>query len=269
MAPVAKWARQTSHQKECTKDSEVLSALVTEDWEDVPNSRDDQVATQFHLLGVPHILIISAIPLAAGLLAWLSRKHENGARAIRLLLGGSILLNELVWYWYYVHQGWFEFPYTLPLHLCDVVLWLTIYTSFSQKQWSYNLIYYWGLAGTTMAVVTPDVSAPVASYLTIRFFLAHGGILIVILFLTWGGILRPSKGSYWKAWVSLQVYIAAISIFNYFFRTNYFYICEKPDAASLLNFMGPWPVYVLVGDAIALILFWFLYLPYRGREFAR
>jgi hypothetical integral membrane protein (TIGR02206 family) len=219
--------------------------------------------TPFPLFGFPHLVIVALIPLVAVALARWSRWDDTRTEIARYSLAGLILVNELVWYWYYVHQGWFEFPYTLPLHLCDMVLWLTIYTLFSQKSWSYELIYYWGLAGTTMAVLTPDVSTPPISYLTIRFFVAHGGIIAAILFLTWRKLLRPTKGSFWRAWLALQVYAVGIALFNQIFRTNYFFICEKPEEFSLLNYMGPWPVYIIIGDLLALMFFWLLWLPFR------
>jgi hypothetical integral membrane protein (TIGR02206 family) len=221
------------------------------------------VTDQFHLFGVPHLLLLTSIPLiAAGLARW-SRDKETRARKIRIGLGTVILVNELIWYGYYLYQGWFAFPYDLPLHLCDVVLWLTIFTTFTLKPWSYELIFYWGLAGTTMAVLTPDVSTPFLSYLTIRFFIAHGGIVTTILFLTWRKLLRPRKGSPWRAFLILQLYAAAIGLFNFVFNTNYFFLCEKPGEPSLLDYMGPWPVYLIVADGVGLGLFWLLWLPFR------
>jgi len=181
-----------------------------------------------------------------------------------------ILIVELAWYAYYLERGWFTFPYSLPLHLCDLVLWLTVYALFTLKPWAYELIYYWGLAGTTMAVLTPDVSTPTLSYLTLSFFAAHGGIIVAILFLTWSKQLRPRPGSVWRAFLALHLYAALIALFNIIFDTNYFYICEKPTEASLLDYMGPWPLYVLVGDALGLLLFWLLWLPFgKTRQMAQ
>jgi len=221
------------------------------------------VTSQFHLFGIPHLILLASIPLLAGGLTWWSRGKDGRARKIRIGMGTVILVNELVWYGYYVHQGWFVFPYDIPLHLCDVVLWLTIFTSFTLKPWSYELIYYWGLAGTTMAVLTPDVSTPFFSYLTIRFFVAHGGIVTTILYMTWRKLLRPRNGSVWRAFLILHLYAAAIGVFNFIFKTNYFFMCGKPGEPSLLDYMGPWPVYLVIADAVGLGLFWLLWVPFR------
>lgn len=221
------------------------------------------MSNPFQLFSFSHFVIIGLIPATAAALAWWSRRSERLARYIRFGLGTIVLIIELAWYAYYVHRGWFTFPYSLPLHLCDLVLWLTIYTSFTLKPWSYDLVYYWGLAGTTMAVLTPDVSTPVLSYLTLSFFAAHGGIVTTILFLTWSKQMRPRAGSMWRALLALHLYAGFVGLFNIIFDTNYFYICQKPGEASLLDYMGPWPVYLLVGDVLGLLFFWLLSLPFR------
>ncbi len=220
------------------------------------------MSTPFQLFGLPHLVIIALIPTLAAALAWWARGKEGRTRRTRFFLAWMILIVELTWYAYYLERGWFTFPYSLPLHLCDLVLWLTVYTLFTLKPWAYELIYYWGLAGTTMAVLTPDVSTQTLSYLTLSFFAAHGGIIVAILFLTWSRQLRPRPGSVWRAFLALHLYAALIALFNIIFETNYFYICEKPTEASLLDYMGPWPLYVLVGDALGLLLFWLLWLPF-------
>ena len=48
---------------------------------------------------------------------------------------------------------------------------------------------------------------------------------------------------------------AAAGIGNLITGGNYMYLRAKPSQASLLDQMGPWPVYIVVAAAIALVLF--------------
>ncbi|MBI3585862.1 MAG: TIGR02206 family membrane protein [Ignavibacteriales bacterium] len=217
----------------------------------------------FQLFGVVHLLILTAIPLIAGALVWLARHNEKTTLQIRLSLGILIALNELIWYGYVLRQGWVSFPYGLPLNLCDVALWLTVVAALTLKPAIFELAYFWGLAGSGMAILTPDLGASLPSYPAIQFFTAHSGVIIAVLYITWRRLAKPRTGSWLRAFAFLNFYAAVIAVFNAVFKTNYFYLCEKPASASLLDYMGPWPVYVIIGEVLALGIFVLLYLPFR------
>jgi hypothetical integral membrane protein (TIGR02206 family) len=210
-----------------------------------------------------HLFILLLIPIGAWGLAIWARRDLKAAKRIRITLGLVIGLNELVWYGYVIDRGWFSFPYNLPINLCDLVLWLTVFTLFNIRQWSFDLIYYWGLVGTGMAVLTPDIAAYFPSYIAIEFLFAHGCVVLAILFLVWSKYARPRNGSWWRALLWVNVYAFVMGIFNLIFKTNYFYLCQKPISGSLLDYLGSWPIYLLAGEATGLILFFLIYLPFR------
>jgi hypothetical integral membrane protein (TIGR02206 family) len=223
----------------------------------------DSVAANFHLFGPAHLAILAAIPaVAAGLAEWV-RHSTQIARRIRLSLGAILVINEAVWWIYRIRHEGFRFPEGLPLQLCDFTLWLTIIALLTLARWAYEVSYYAGLAGATMAVLTPDLWTPFPSYPSIYFFLEHGGAIIAVLTLTWGKLARPQPGSVWRALVILNAYAATLGAFNAIFGANYMYLCRKPSSASPLDYFGPWPLYLLPAEALGIALFWTLWLPFR------
>ncbi len=212
-----------------------------------------------------HLAIVAAVPLAAAALAAAVRRRPGAARAVRLALAAAIAADELVWYAYSVARGWVNPPHGLPLDLCDIVVWLAVIALVAPRAWALELVYYLGLAGSGMAVLTPDVGAEFPSYPAVKFFVAHGGVVASVLFLVFTAALRPRPGSWWRVFLYVNVYAVFVVLFDARFGTNYMYLREKPQSGTILDFLGPWPWYILGGEAVALVLLWVLYLPFRWR----
>lgn len=223
-------------------------------------------STDFHLFQPAQLAILAAVPSIAALLTRAARRRPDRSRKIAACLGVFLAINELVWYAYLWHHHEIGFPDGLPLELCDVTLWLTVIAIFTRRPAIFEFAYLAGISGSGMALITPDLWAPFSSYPTIHFFLQHGGIVGSLLFLVWSGYARPRPGCVWRVLLAVNAYAAALGMFNAAFHTNYMYLCTKPESASLLDLFGPWPFYLLGGEAIALALFWLLLLPFRGRN---
>ncbi|MBL0162031.1 MAG: TIGR02206 family membrane protein [Bryobacterales bacterium] len=221
--------------------------------------------TDFVLFGRAHLLIMAAIPVTAALLAWAARWSAVAARRIRLSMGWFLLVNELVWYGYkYATEG-NRFPEGLPLQLCDLTLWLAVLSLLTLNRWLCEPAFFLGIAGASMAVLTPELWRPMLSYPTIYFFVAHGGVIGAALFLVWSRQARPAPGAAWRALIVVNLWAAVVGTFNTRFGTNYMYLCHKPQAASALDAMGEWPWYIIGGEVVALCIFLLLGLPFRRR----
>ncbi len=210
------------------------------------------------LFGPAHLLILAAVPALAVALSRAPRP-----RITARLLGVFLIVNELVWWVYRLRAEGFHFPQGLPLQLCDAGVWLAAFAGLTLSPALFDIAYYAGIAGAGAALLTPDLWAPLASYPSVYFFLAHGFVVITVLMLPWSGLLRPRAGSLWRALIFLNLYAAAVGVFNFVFQTNYMYLCRRPVNASPLDWFGPWPVYLLAAEAVAVAVFWLLWWPWR------
>jgi hypothetical integral membrane protein (TIGR02206 family) len=195
------------------------------------------------------------------MLCILLRRQLISSRFVRLALGLSLAVNEVIWWIYrYSHEG-FRFPLNLPLQLCDMSMWATVVACVTLLPAVVEFAYFAGIAGAGMALLTPDLWSPWPTYPAVYFFLAHGGIVIGAAILVYGGIAPLRAGAVWRAFAMLLGYAAVVGTFNAIFKTNYMYLRQKPGNASLLDALGPWPMYLVAGAAVGLALFWLLWIP--------
>jgi len=223
------------------------------------------MVSHFHLFGPVHMAILIAVVGLAMLLCGLARKSTRSGQWVRYGLGTFLALNELIWYGYRIHGEGFRFPEGLPLQLCDVTLWLTVIALFTLQPLAFETAYFAGLSGSGMALLTPDLWAPLRSYPTVYFFVAHGLVVASILMLVLSRQANPRPGSVWRIFGVLNAYAALVGAFNTIFKTNYMYLCRKPASASLLDVLGAWPFYLMACEGLALFLFWLLWIPVRER----
>ena len=216
----------------------------------------------FRLFGPIHLAILGSIVGLAAILAVISRRIPRCRRALRLAVALALLLNSIIWYAYLAFRGWLTFPDSLPLELCDATLCVTVLAILSLNRTAFDLAYYGALAGTSMALLTPDLWEAFPSFSTVQFFIAHGLVVVAVLYLIWSGEARPQPRSIWRAMLGLNIFAAIAGMFDLLFRTNYMYLRAKPENPSLLDYFGPWPWYIAVTELFALALFTLLYLPF-------
>lgn len=217
---------------------------------------------EFVIFGPFHRVVL-AVMLAAGLgMGWAFRRYPRG----RYVLGAFLAVNELTWYVWRLRDEGFRFPEALPLQLCDLTLWCTVAACFTLRRWPFEILYFTGLSGTLLTVMTPELWAPPLSYPTLYFFTAHGGVVASALALALSGLKRPEPGSWLRALLSLNLWALGVGLFNLKFGTNYMFLCEKPYSPTLLDFFGPWPWYLVASEALAVTLFFLLWLPFKFRK---
>lgn len=126
----------------------------------------------------------------------------------------------------------------------------------------YEILLFWIIAGTLQGVLTPDISDGFPSFDYFRYWVVHLGLLIIIFYATIVLKMRPKLKSVFKSFLALQMYILIMIAINYALNSNYFYLNEKPESASLLDYFGEWPYYIVVSQIIVIPYFLLIYLPF-------
>ena len=222
----------------------------------------------FHAFSMAHLAVLAAVPLLGAVLALVHRRVIPGTRWVRIGLAVVLILDTILWYVDLGFHGQLTFPERMPLELCDATLFLMIVSLLVKSSALFDLAYFTALAGATMALLTPNVFEPFPAIATIQFFLAHGLVVVSVLFLVWSGQQKPRPGSVLKAMIGINVYAAFVGLFDWIFKTDFMYLRAKPVNASLLDLLGPWPWYLAATEGVALALFLLLYFPFylSGRK---
>ena len=232
---------------------------------------------EFVVFSVQHFVAIGATAFAAAVMIWLHRSRTVAAtmkRAANLTLAIILIVSVLcdpLWTWLrYRAEPDYAFRLlrenALPLHFCDVVSFLLAWTLISPRQRCAELGYLWGLSGTLQGLLTPSVKHGWGSPEYWTFFAQHGGVPVAALALVFGAGLRPQPGALRRALCWGWAYMAIICLLNWLLRTNYGYFNGPPDAPSLLDYMGPWPWYLLTLQGVAVLFFSLLLVPFRNRS---
>lgn len=195
-------------------------------------------------------------------LAALARNRPLLDQIVRWGLAVLIFGNHLLWYWLVATDGWVSLQNILPMHLCDWASIVAVISLLWPNQKSYELAYFWAFGGTLQALLTPELAVGFPDLRFIIFFVSHCCVIIAVLYLLLAHRLRPYLSSFPRvaAW-SLGYTALAITI-NTLGGTNFGYLRHKPVDPSLLDYLSPWPWYILEMVIIGFVSFAIYYAPF-------
>jgi hypothetical integral membrane protein (TIGR02206 family) len=223
----------------------------------------------FRMFGPSHLAVLGLTAVGAAALVWAVRRGgPRRARAVARGLAAVLVAEEAAAMAVVARTDPGSLREHLPLHLCDWVVVSAVVALVTRRRQPYELAYYWGLAGTIQALLTPDLAADFPDPAFFAFLGLHASVVVAILFLTFGLRLRPRPGSVCRAWLWTQLFAATAAGANFLLGTNYGYLRAKPSRPSLLDYLGRWPWYILSLEALALALYAALYAPFAlaGRD---
>lgn len=222
--------------------------------------------------GAAHLgaLLVIAL-LATGMLALSPRRlpgSERLRRAVRIGLAFLLLGNELFWHAWHAHFDLWTVQSLLPLNLCNLLVFLSVYALLAHSRLAYEFVYLLGIPAASQVLFTPALGPfGFPHSLFFQIFISHGGVVLAALYLTWAEGLRPASWrSVGRVAAITSLYAAAIFFVNPLLGGNYLFLANKPPAATLLDLLGPWPWYGLAMAGIGLVLVILMYLPFAIQD---
>ncbi|HET9952821.1 MAG TPA: TIGR02206 family membrane protein [Candidatus Eisenbacteria bacterium] len=232
--------------------------------------REERPLRDFVRFSPEHLGTLAGLALLAFLLSRLAARsveeRAGSALAIRaglamLLLAGlgfaladALPIRELAWL------------DVLPLHLCDMAVLVAVWALLTRGRLACEILYFWGLSGTLIAMTMPDVDKGFPDTRCVSFFALHGAVALSAVVMTAGVGVKPRPGSHWRIFAITNAYAAVAATIDFVADENFLYLRAKPSQPSILDVMGPWPWYILTADVLAMVLFWLLMLPFRRRH---
>jgi hypothetical integral membrane protein (TIGR02206 family) len=218
------------------------------------------------LLAAEHLGAVAVIVVATTALVVAARLRPGAwttpaARALAVILVGA----EVGWWIYLVatHANRADLTYALPFQLCDAAIFVSALALWLRGQLLVEVTYFWGLAATIQAVITPDLPQHFPTFPFVQYYVAHGGVVAAALFLVVGlGQLPRPRAIPWVMALTVA-YAAFVGLLDAATGANYMYLRAKPASATVLDLMGPWPWYIGSAGLVGIALFMILDAPFR------
>ncbi len=207
-----------------------------------------------------HAVTIAAIAIGIAALVLAARRGSRLARALATALGVGYVLA-----WIGVH-GWRNLPpqfdpyLTLPLQMCHIAaLAGGLYFAVGWT-WLRPVLYFWGLALTTQACITPTLTEGPSRPEFWFFWLTHGIIVAAAVYAIAVDRFRPTWRDYGVACVAGAIYVAVAVAVNVALGANYGFLGNmRPELPTIVDFLGPWPeriaaIMLIVAAAMAVLM---------------
>lgn len=223
----------------------------------------------FSLFSTGHLVTIAVLAAAVWLVYRVREPlRRPGANDLfRKSLAGVLLLCEVALESWQAFLGGWTLDYSLPLHLCSISLLLAVVMLWTKSYRLFEFMYLAGMGGALQAILTPDLGHyAYPHFRAFEFFIAHGGIVLAVMFMVFVEGYRPKLFSIWRALVTLNLIAVPVYVINLLTGGNYMFLNHKPHSASLIDLLGPWPVYLIGLELAAMGMFFLLYLPFAVQK---
>ena len=192
-------------------------------------------------------------------------RRRGGERALRLTFAGLCLAVWVAAQVVFLRPANFDPAVSFPLHICDVAGLLGPLALLTRRRLLLSVLYFWGFGLTTQGFITPVLppSEGLGSIWYWVFWANHASIVGLALYAVVVLGYRPRWVDLAAAIAFTAGWLAVVLPLNLAFDWNYGYVGpSKPDAPTLLDSLGAWPLRLLWIAGLVIAGFTVLWLPW-------
>ena len=232
----------------------------------------DATIPMFVQFGRSHLVAMAVIVLGLAIIPLMTRRASARQRLIidkllAVVIVGTEVVRQILWV--VVFEVW-SLDAALPLHLCGLSVFVLAGALWTHDRRLFEIGYFWGLAGSINAILTPEIWVGWPHFGFSAFFFSHAVLILAPLHLVATTGLRPTLAGLHKTFGFTLIVTAAIGGINIILGSNYMFLCWPPEGKNIIAlYLSPWPWYILQLAVIALLNFYIVYLPFGIAAYRR
>jgi hypothetical integral membrane protein (TIGR02206 family) len=204
-----------------------------------------------------HVAALLATAVIATLLVLGARRRGDAwavpiGRWLAVVILGAFVCEQLT---YALRREWTA-RVNLPLQLTDAVTLVSVAALWRPRSaLLVELVYFWALSASLQAALTPDLGQSFPDPLFLTYFATHSGAIAAACLLVFGARRVPRPDAVWRVYAITVAFAGLAAIGTVATGGNYMFLRRKPAHGSLLDLMGPWPLYILTAAVLGLVIF--------------
>lgn len=195
-----------------------------------------------------HVAMLVLTVAVAVILIFVARRIRGTIHEDRFLstAGWIMLTVTLAWTAWGILPSQWNIDQSLPFQFSDALRFITAIALLTRAGWAIAICYFWGLTLNLQSVITPDLNY--FTYPALEFgmyWFLHITALVVPIVFVWGLGYRPTWRGYGVAYGATVAWAGVAVVANMVTGANYAYLSQAPAGPSVLDVLGPWPIYIL------------------------
>lgn len=224
--------------------------------------------SQFVMFSLVHLSVLSFIVIIVILLFMQRKRLRECVHRLNMAeryFALSLLAMDISYHIWLISTGRWGLDDSLPLELCSISLFVSIVLLLTGNRHLIDFVIFAGIGGALQAMATPVLDMNFPHFRFFHFFYTHAGIIVTGLYFVWVKGYEPTFKGVMKTMLIINAIVPFILAVNWLFDGNYMFLRMKPHNGSLLDFLGPYPWYILSLEAVAFIIFSVIWLVLRRR----